>query len=168
MADSFVNGIGKLNKKLDKIGFSSNRQKNIIKRTARKGGNIIKDEVKRLIPNDNRFPYIWHLRKSVKVLTSKSKKNPGVNIYTKGSDVPVSAGAGRKWWTLGSYQHLVFFGNYKTRGRRDKKGRNHGNVTGITGYNPYKLAYLNKGRRALIVMAKNLKPEIVKEFNKIR
>lgn len=165
---NFVEGIAKLNKKLERMDFSSNRQKNIIRRVARKGGNVLKDEVKSLIPNRGTFPYINHIKRSVKVRTSRSRMRPGVNVYTKGVDVPVSAGKGREWWTLGAYQHLVFFGNYKTKGRVDKRGRKHGNVRGITGYNPYALAKLNKGNKALLVMARNLKPEIMKEFKKIR
>ena len=167
MADVFLEGMQKVFKKLDNIGFHKTRQKNIIRRVARKGGNVLKDEVKRLIPSSSKYPYINHIRKSVKVNTSKSRMRPGVNVYTKGADVPVSAGAGKEWWSLKGYQSLVFFGNYKTSNRPDKRGRKHGNVKGITGYNPYKLAKLNKGKRALIVMANNLKPEIMKEFKKI-
>lgn len=168
MADKFVEGIEKTTRKLKKMGFSSSRQKNIIRRVARKGGNVLKDEVKRLIPTSSKYPYVHHIRRSIKVLTSKSRMRPGINVYTKGVDVPVAPGKGREWWTLGAYQHLVFFGNYKTPGRRDSRGRKHGNVRGITGYNPYTLARLNKGNKALITMAKNLRPEILKEFKKFK
>ena len=47
------------------------------------------------------------------------------------------------------------------------QGKSHGDVKGITGYNPYELAKLNKGNKALITMAKSLKTEVMKEFKKI-
>ncbi len=170
MAEQFIEGIDKIIRKLDKMDFQSSNQKNIIRRVMRKGGNIIKDEVKRLIPSRNDFPYIFHIKRSVKVVTSKSRARPGVNVYTKGADVPVAPGAGRDWWTLGAYQILVFFGNYKNKNRTGRlnrgSGQSRGDVQGITGYNPYKQAFNNKGRRALIVIAKNMKPEIEKEWRK--
>ena len=74
-------------------------------------------------------------------------------------------------WKLSSYSNLVFFGNHKTKNRPHKtgkrKGVGQGNVRGITGYNPFELASLNKGNRALIVMKKSLRPEIRKEYNRI-
>ena len=163
MAEVFIEGIEKVISKLDRMDFSSNEQKNIIRRVARKGGNILKDEVKRLIPVSSNYPFGAHIKKSVKVTTSKSRFAPGVNVFTKGSDVPFDG----RWWKIGGYQNLYFFGNYKTPNRPTRRGRkNRGNVRGATGYNPYTLAGSNKGKRALIVMATAMKKEAVKEWRK--
>ena len=177
MAD-FVEGIAKLNKKLAKMDFHSSRQTNIIRRVARKGGNVLKDEVKRLIPSSGAYPEIPHIKKSVKVVTSKARRNPGVNVFAKGAAALVSPGAGRDSWTLGAYQYLVYFGNYKNynrtgrlgkvSGKRRGSGQSRGNVRGATNYNPYERAKRSVGKRALIVMAKNLRPEVIKEFKKLR
>jgi len=168
MADKFIVGIEKLNRKLGKMTFQSSNQRNIIRRVARKGGNVLKDEVKVLIPSRNTFEHIPFIRRNVKVTTSKSKFRPGVNVYTKGGEVPVGQGKSRRFWKLQSYQNLVFFGNFKTPNRRrGGKGPNRGNVRGITGFNPYTQAVLNKGSRALIVMSKNLSKEIQKEYDKL-
>lgn len=168
MAKNFIEGIQKMNKVLDQMSFESNNQKNIIRRVARKGGNVLKDEVKRLIPNRGNFEHEIYLRRSIKVQTSKSRYRPGVNVIVKGGDVPVGQGKSRRFWKLRSYANLVFYGNFKTQNRYDKKGRKHGNVRGITGYNPFSLAKANRGNRALIVMKKNLLPEIKKEFIKLK
>jgi hypothetical protein len=88
-------------------------------------------------------------------------------VFTKGGDVPVGQGKSRRFWRLQAYQKLVFFGNYKTPGRRKNGSPNRGNVKGITGYNPYKLATLNKGNKALLVMSNNLIKEIQKEYDKL-
>jgi hypothetical protein len=169
MADTFIEGIEKVNRTLEKMSFESNNQRNIIRRVSRKGGNILKDEVKRLIPNKETFEHVSEIRKQVKVITSKSKVRPGVNVYIdKKHEVPVGQGESRRWWKLKDYQSLVFFGNFKTPDRRKKGSPNKGNVKGITGYNPYKLATLNKGKKALIVMSNNLIKEIQKEYNKLR
>lgn len=167
MAKTFVEGIERISKVLDQMDFESTNQKNIIRRIARKGGNVLKDETKRLIPLRENFEHEIYLRRSVKVQTSRSRKRPGVNVVIKGGDVPVGQGKSRRFWKLRSYANLVFYGNYKTRNRPDSKGKKHGNVRGITGYNPFELAALNKGRRALIVMRKNLIPEIKKEYSKL-
>ena len=163
MAETFIKGIESLNRRLEKIGFESSNHKNVIRRAARKGGNILKDEVKRQIPSRNTFEHVDFIRKNVKVSTSKSRLRPGVNVYTKGGDVPVGQGKSRRFWKLQSYQNLVFFGNFKTPGRKRNGSPNRGNVKGITGFNPYKLAILNKGNRALIVMSKSLSVELQKE-----
>ena len=105
MAISFIQGVDKLNRRIEKIGFESRNQKNIIRRVARKGGNVLKDEVKRLIPQREDFEHVSYIRRSVKVLTSKSRIRPGVNVYTKGSDVPVGQGKSRRFWKLSSYQN---------------------------------------------------------------
>lgn len=167
MADKFIQGTEKLIKKLEKMSFESKNQKLIIQRVARKGGNVLKDEVKKQIPSRNTFEHVDFIRRNVKVTTSKSKIRPGVNVFTKGGDVPVGQGKSRRWWKLQSYQNLVFFGNYKTPGRRRKGSPNRGNVKGITGYNPYRLAFLNKGNKALLVMSNNMIKEIQKEYNKL-
>lgn len=168
MAKLFVQGIEKMSRVLDQMSFESNNQKNIIRRVARKGGNVLKDETKRLIPSSDKFEHTIYLRRSVKVQTSKSRFRPGVNVIIKGGDVPVGQGRSRRFWKLRSYANLVFFGNYKTPNRPDGRGKKHGNVRGITGYNPFSLARLNKGNRAMIVMKKNLLPEIQKEFTKLK
>lgn len=166
MAEQFIDGIGDLIRKIDKLDFSSREQKNLIRRLMRDGGNIIKDEVKSQIPSSDKFEHVDFIRKNVKVVTSKSRKNAGVNVYTKGKDVPVGQGKSRRMWKLQSYQKLVFFGNIKTPGRRDNRGRKHGNVRGITGYNPYTQALISKGNRALSVISKGMDKEFQKQWAK--
>lgn len=168
MAKSFVEGIKRLNRVLEQMSFESNNQKNIIRRVARKGGNVLKDETKRQIPARENFEHVAYIRRSVKVQTSKSRYRPGVNVIIKGGDVPVGQGKSRRFWKLRPYADLALYGNYKTRNRPDKRGKKHGNVRGITGYNPFEIARLNKGNRALIVMSKSLIPEIQKEFKKLK
>ena len=53
-----------------------------------------------------------------------------------------------------------------TRGETEARGVGQGDVKGSTGYNPFDLAKLNKGSRALIVFSKSIRAEIIREFNK--
>lgn len=175
MADVFVQGIRRMTKVLDQMHFQSTNQVNIIRRVARKGGNVLKDETKRLIPSSNKFEHVRYIRSSVKTVTSKSRFRPGVNVIIKGDDVPVGQGKSRRFWKARSYAELIFRGNYKTKNRPHKTGRRkgvgQGNVTGITNsnsFNPFYQASINKGRRATIVMGKSLLPEIKKEFLKLK
>lgn len=172
MADAFIDTKG-VERLLEGMDFSSNSQKRIIKGAARKGGNILKDEVKNKIPTSNDFPEIAKIRKGVKTVTSKSKSRPGVNILIKGRDVPVSPGVGRDWWDLPAYAALAFFGNYKTPNRRHKTGKRkgvvggQGDVRGIAPGNPFRMAQRSKGKQAIKAMSKAMLREIQKEWIKL-
>jgi len=170
MADKFLIGMEKVLKRVDAIGFDSVSKRQIVRKAARPAANIIKDEVKSLIKPSSKFPYIDAVRRAVKAKVSKSRLRPGMNVlFNKNVDVPVSAGVGKEWWNIRGYAILTWFGNKDTRPRKHKTGkkRETGNVIGTTGYNPFELAKLNKGSRALIVFSKEIRKVIRKEFNKI-
>jgi hypothetical protein len=160
----------KIEKFLNKMDFSSNSQKNIIRRVARRGGKVLKPAVKSAIPNSDKYEHVNFIRKNVKTQTSKSRFRPGVNVVLKGSDVPVGQGSHRRFWKLTSYAHLVFYGNYNTNKRPHHGGRRagigQGNVKGIAPYNPFNRAARLAGNRALKAMSKALVPEIQKEIRK--
>lgn len=168
-----MDGVSQVMRKLDGMGFHSSRQLNIVRRSAKKGAQVLADEVKSQIIDKGKFPYIDHIKRSIKAVPSKSRKRPGANVFAKGRDVFVSPGKGRKFWKLSSYQRLVYFGNFKTPNRPHKFGSRRGVGQGdvkkyALGYNPYVRAYAKKRWVALEVMKKSLSPEIEKEFKRIK
>jgi hypothetical protein len=167
MAQSNVDISGVL-KVLDDMDFTSRQQTNIIKRVTRKGGNILKSAVKTEINDNGDFEHIDKIKRGVKVVTSKSKSNPGVNVIVKGSDVPVGQGRTRRFWNLSAYSVLVFFGNKKTKNRPTKGNGNRGDVDGTNEDNPFLQASNSRGGLAMKEVVKNLIPEIQKEIKKLK
>lgn len=167
---SFVDTRGVI-KLLDDMSFEKTSQRAIIKRVTRKSAHSLKADVKSRVVSKGsaNFPELATIRRYVKIKTSKSKSNPGVNIILDNKiDVPVSAGKGKTWWRLKAYAQLVFFGNTKTRDRPDKSGKKHGNVRGIAPRNPFTEAANSKGKQATDAMKGVLLKEIQKEFNKLK
>lgn len=162
MPKAFIN-TKRFERLLDRVDFQSTGQRNIIQRVTRKGGNVIKDEVKRLIPNDQSFPNVAIIRKAVKTVTSKSRLRPGVNVFIKSPDVPV----GNRFWKASSFAMLLFYGNYRSPKRRKRgRGPSRGDVRGITGFNPFSIAIQNKGKKAAAIIDKNMLKEMQKEWRK--
>ena len=167
MARSDVDISGVL-KGLDDMDFTSRQQTNIIKRVTRKGGNILKGAVKSEINDNGDFQHIDKIKRGVKVVTSKSRSNPGVNVVVKGSDVPVGQGRTRRFWELADYAYLVFFGNYKTKNRPTRGSGKRGDVDGTNENNPFLQSSNRVGRTAMKEVVKNLIPEIQKEIKKLK
>lgn len=168
MADKFLVGMDKLLKRVDNINFHTEKKRQFLRKAARPAANVLKDETKRLIPSSTLYPHINHIRRSVKTRVSKSKTRAGVNVVLKGGEVPF----GDRFWKLRGYAILTWLGDYKKKGNKRKhktgkrKGLGQGNVKGTTGYNPFELAKLNKGNKALIIFSKSIRSEITREFNK--
>lgn len=163
MPENFVN-INRVIQKLNRLDLSGPQEKKVLVKAARHGGNVIKDEVRRQVPTKGNWKYIFHIRKSIKVRTSRSRKNPGVNVYAKGAKVPF----GDEFWNIQGYEAIYYGGNYRTRPRRTRRGKKRGNISDhkILNHNPYGRAVKNKGRTALTVMAGAIKKEVVKTWGR--
>lgn len=136
-------------------------------RAARKGGNILKDEVRNSINDTGTFEHIGRVKRGVKVFNSKNRKSPGVNIYIKGPDVPVGQGKNRRFWKLSSYSVLVMKGNYRNPGRKTKQGKRRGDVKGTQqGVNPFLRAVRTQGNRAMNATNIHMVTEVKKEIAK--
>lgn len=169
MADKFLIGMDKVLKRVDAIDFHTQKKRQFLRKAARPAANILKDEVKSLIKPSTKFPYISAVRRAVKAKVSASRQRSGMNVlFDKNVDVLVSAGKNREWWNVRGYAILTWFGNKDTRPRKHLTvaRKSTGNVKGTTGYNPFELAKLNKGNKALIIFSKSIRTEIRREFNK--
>lgn len=68
-----------------------------------------------------------YVARSTKALKSKSRINPGYNIYVKGKDIPVG---NREWYAQG-YSILLGEGSYKGKRRTRSTGANRGYFKGF-------------------------------------
>lgn len=70
--------------------------------------------------NERGFSKLRFVAKNIRILPSKNKRNPGVNLYVKGNDLPV----GNRFWKLYGYSRLLAFGSADrvTRGTGAKRG----------------------------------------------
>lgn len=146
--------------------LTSQEHKRAFNRAARKGGNILKSEVRNSINNTGTFEHIGMIKRSVKVVNTKSRRQAGVNVFIKGPDVPVGTGKHRRFWKLSSYSKLVFKGNYKSPGRKTKSGSNRGNVKGTNPNNIFDNVKKSHGGKALEVVKSAMVMEVRKEIAK--
>ena len=151
-----------LSKNLDSRGY-----KNATTRAARKGGNVLKNEIRSKIPDTGGFEHIGTIKRNVKVTNSKaSNRYPGVNVLIKGTDVQVGQGKSRRFWKLANYAYLVLFGNYRTLNRIKGGSKSKGNVEGITNTNVFREVEKSHGSKALNIFIDNLIPQLRKQISK--
>ena len=144
-------------------------ERNVYRKALREAAKeVLVPEVRRRIPSSDDqagFEHMSRIRRNVKALNSKSRKNHGVFVVVRGRDVPVGQGKSRRFWGLAEYFYLVSHGNYKTPNRPTKGKGSRGDVEGIG--NPMKEARQAKGRTALAVAKRKLIPAIDKEIQKL-
>lgn len=152
-------------KNLEK-NLTGNQVRSAFLRASRKGGNLLKKEIREAIIDNGQYEHIHIIKRNVKVVNSKSRTNPGVNIYIKGPDVPVGQGKHRRFWKLTPYALLVFKGNYKSPGRPTKSGKKRGNVKGTNPENLFEVVANTHGSNAIDLVVQHFVPELEKVIAK--
>lgn len=164
-----------IRKILNRLSIPDSNKKNAARRALRKGANILKDAVRSRL--DNTFnkagkPFeeeaVNGIKRNIKVLNSKSKTNPGVVIYAKGSTISMGRGKTRREWSINGALSLILFGNYKSRPRITRGTKQErGNIKGIDKEGLYEPVAKQQGKKALEVAKRHLAVEINKEIRKL-
>jgi hypothetical protein len=139
--------------KIDRVlrDFPESIQLAAVRAAARSGGNVIKESTKRKIAaihtgkkgsSEAGQSKAILLMRSVKVINSKSKKNPGVNVYFKGQNLPV----GKRFWKPQNYAVLLGGGASGERFTRGGNAKSRGKFEGYG--NPIEAANASVGGRA--------------------
>ena len=149
--------------------LNSREYKNATLRAARKGGNILKKELRSDIPDSTRYEHVGYLKRHLRVVNARTfKKYIGVNVMFKGNDIQVGQGKTRRFWKLADYAYLVLFGNYRSpkrsKGKSNAKGR--GNVKGIVNNNIFRSVESQNGNKAKKTFIDNLLPQLRKQISK--
>lgn len=63
--------------------------------------------------NERGFSKLRYIAKNIRIVTSKNRRFPGVNMYVKGNDLPV----GDRFWSISGYAALLAFGSEARAGR---------------------------------------------------
>jgi hypothetical protein len=105
-----------------------------------------RQEITKQIKSTNGQSKAAYLSRSTMALRSKSRRNPGYNVYIKGKGIPV----GNKTWTVQGYGVLFGEGSHKTGNRTTNSGANRGRFRGFG--NPIEKAGARKGRMARQLM----------------
>lgn len=126
-------GIDEIIKALDDIGSKSVQRNTIISlgrkalRPSMTAAKAILRSAAATAKNFNGFSRLGHVAKNIKIIPSKSKVLPGVNMYVKGTDIPVH----NEWWNIGGWVALLVFGSYKKGERFHKSGKSTGKFLGF-------------------------------------
>lgn len=155
---------------LDGLNFSGSEIRTIVKGANRKAAKAVLLEAVRSKFKNEKFEHIDVIKRSIKVVDSKSTRWPGVNVVVKGPDVPINhpQPSGR-FWKLKSYIYLVLFGNYN-KDRITKKGIQRGDVKGQSpnkNSTPFLEAKNEKGGTAMTMAVRNLIPEIEAKMKRL-
>mgnify|MGYP000105890336 CR=1 FL=1 len=120
----FIYGDEKIDKALR--DFPKNIKISAIRAAAREGGNIVKDRAKsnvgRIAKNKEGQSKAAYVQRNIRTVASRSKDNPGVNVYIKGKSIPVE----RRHWRVQGYGHSLGAGPHKqrhTRGTGASRGK---------------------------------------------
>mgnify|MGYP000442049213 CR=1 FL=1 len=120
----FIYGDEKIDKALR--DFPKNIKISAIRAAAREGGNIVKDRAKskvgRIAKNKEGQSKAAYVQRNIRTVASRSKDNPGVNVYIKGKSIPV----GKRHWSVQGYGVLLGEGSEKerfTRGTGASRGK---------------------------------------------
>lgn len=115
-----VIGIREIDRVLAKIPKAF--QPEAIQEASKPAAMIIRDQARKNIKvnekNTDGQSKAAFLSRNTKALKSKSKKNPGYNVYVKGKDIPV----GDRFWKISGYAVLFGEGSYKTKSGRKTRG----------------------------------------------